>query len=312
MAHYDSVDFAPGAGDDGAGVATLLEIARALHDEPKPRNSILFAFTDGEEAGLLGAEAFFSQHAWADDVAAVINIEGSGSARSFSCCCAAGPRSGAILEAFRSMAPYPVASSFSEELFKRLPNDTDLSVSNHAGKPGIDFAFAGERNHYHSRGDSIANLSLATLQHHGENALPLVRALSDADLSIDAPNYVYSTPHSIVLVCVSAADRTRHRDLHRRVARSRHVAALARPRPFLRRARHRRYSRSPRWCCWSSQRSRSSTRSPAPAFHGPPIRGRGVWSSTRFPSSALRCSGRSSGASDSGTRCWRRGGSGRW
>ena len=35
MAHYDSVDFAPGAGDDGAGVATLLEIARALHDEPQ-------------------------------------------------------------------------------------------------------------------------------------------------------------------------------------------------------------------------------------------------------------------------------------
>ena len=193
MAHYDSVDFAPGAGDDGAGVATLLEIARALHDEPKPRNSILFAFTDGEEAGLLGAEAFFSQHAWANDVAAVINIEGSGSGGP-SVLLRSGPRSGAILKVFRSVAPYPVASSFSEELFKRLPNDTDLSVSNHAGKPGVDFAFAGERNHYHSRGDSIANLSLATLQHHGENALPLVRALSDADLSIDAPNYVYSTP----------------------------------------------------------------------------------------------------------------------
>ncbi len=30
---------------------TLLEVARVLRDAPKPRNSILFAFTDGEEAG---------------------------------------------------------------------------------------------------------------------------------------------------------------------------------------------------------------------------------------------------------------------
>jgi hypothetical protein len=192
MAHYDSVPNAAGAGDDGAGVATLLEIARALHDTPKSRNSILFAFTDGEEAGLLGAEAFFSQHAWANDVAAVINVEGSGS-EGPSLLLRSGPRSGAVLDAFRSVAQFPVASSFSEELFKYLPNDTDLSVSNRAGKPGVDFVFVGERNHYHSRGDSIANLSLATLQHHGENALPLVRALTDADLTITAPNYVYTT-----------------------------------------------------------------------------------------------------------------------
>ncbi len=192
MAHYDSVASAPGAGDDGAGVATLLEVARAMHDAPQPRNSVVFAFTDGEESGLLGAEAFFSQHAWADDVAVVINVEGSGS-QGPSLLLRIGPHSGAVLDAFRRVARFPVASSFSEELFKRLPNDTDLSVSNHAGKPGIDFAFVGERNHYHSRGDSIANLSLSTLQHHGENALPLARALAEADLTKTAPKYVYST-----------------------------------------------------------------------------------------------------------------------
>jgi len=192
MAHYDSVASAPGAGDDGAGVATLLEVARAMHDAAQHRNSVVFAFTDGEEAGLLGAEAFFSQHAWADDVAAVINVEGSGS-QGPSLLLRSGPKSGAVLDAFRKVARFPVASSFSEEFFKRLPNDTDLSVANHVGKAGVDFAFAGERNHYHSRGDSIANLSLSTLQHHGENALPLARALADADLTNVAPNYVYST-----------------------------------------------------------------------------------------------------------------------
>jgi hypothetical protein len=192
MTHYDSVPYAPGAGDDGAGVATLLEVARILRSAPKPHNSILFAFTDGEEPGLLGAEAFFSHHPWANDVAVVINLEGSGSSGP-ALLLRSGPRSGLVVDAFRSVAKYPVASSFSEELFKHLPNDTDFSVSSRFGKPGVDFAFAGERNHYHTLRDTVANLSPATLQHHGENVLPLVRALMNADLSKDGPNYVYAT-----------------------------------------------------------------------------------------------------------------------
>ena len=192
MAHYDSVPFAPGAGDDGAGVATLLEIARVLTTQPRPHNTIVFVFTDGEEAGLLGAEAFFGQHPWAHDVAAVINLEGSGSSGASQLLRTA-PDSGAILDAFRAVAPHPVASSVAEEVFKRLPNNTDLSVAMDAGKAGIDFAFAGERNHYHTPRDSIANLSDATLQHHGDNALPLLRALASADLANRSPNYVYAT-----------------------------------------------------------------------------------------------------------------------
>ena len=186
MAHYDSVAYAPGAGDDGAGVATLLETARALRTGPMPRNSILFVFTDGEESGLLGAEAFFSQHPWAADVAVVINIEGSGSTGP-SLLLRTGPDSGLVVDTFRAVAQHPVASSFSQELFKRMPNDTDFSVSSRFGKPGVDFAFAGERNHYHTPLDSIANLSPATLQHHGDNVLPLARALANADLSTGCP-----------------------------------------------------------------------------------------------------------------------------
>src|SRR5215831_2825528 len=36
VAHYDSVPAAPGANDDGTGVATLLEVARALKRGPAP------------------------------------------------------------------------------------------------------------------------------------------------------------------------------------------------------------------------------------------------------------------------------------
>ena len=199
MAHYDSVPYAPGAGDDGAGVAALLEIARILESAPPPHNTIMFAFTDGEEPGLLGAEAFFAQHPWANDVAAVVNLDGSGSSGPVQLL-RSGPNSGAILDAYRKVARYAIGTSVTEEIFKHLPNNTDLSVAMHAGKPGLDFAFAGERNHYHTLRDSIANLSDATLQHFGENALPLVRALANADLSKRSPDYVYTTlTHTIWL-----------------------------------------------------------------------------------------------------------------
>ena len=192
MAHYDSVPFAPGAGDDGAAVAALLEIARILEAEAPHPYSLMFVFTDGEEAGLLGAEAFFAEHPWAHLAKTVINMEGSGSGGPVFLL-RAGPRSGNLVQAYRSVAAHPAAASFAEEIFKRMPNDTDFSVSMRADIPGIDFAFAGERNHYHTPLDSIEMLEPATLQHHGENVLPLVRRLLAADLDATSPNIVFTT-----------------------------------------------------------------------------------------------------------------------
>ena len=191
MAHYDSVPNAPGAGDDGAAVAALIEMTRIVKTGAPYRNTILLVFTDAEETGLLGAEAFFAESPAAKRVKAVINLEGSGSSGPVYLL-RTGPASGELMAAFRDVAPHPVAQSFTEEIFKRMPNDTDFSVSLRAGLPGIDFAFAGERNHYHTPLDSIANLDLGTLQHHGENTLPLLRTLVDADLSATAPNEVYA------------------------------------------------------------------------------------------------------------------------
>jgi acetylornithine deacetylase/succinyl-diaminopimelate desuccinylase-like protein len=60
LSHYDSAATGPGASDDGSGVATLLETARALQAGPALKNDVIFLFTDGEEAGLLGARWFSS------------------------------------------------------------------------------------------------------------------------------------------------------------------------------------------------------------------------------------------------------------
>ncbi len=78
MAHYDSVYRAPGAGDDASGVASILEILRALKHGPPIQRDIIVLFTDGEEAGLLGAEAFAHAHPWMKDAGLILNFEARG------------------------------------------------------------------------------------------------------------------------------------------------------------------------------------------------------------------------------------------
>ena len=68
-AHYDHVGRADaervygGADDNASGVAALLLVARAFAAQgaPRPRRSVLFLFTSGEERGLLGAARWVSR-----------------------------------------------------------------------------------------------------------------------------------------------------------------------------------------------------------------------------------------------------------
>ena len=46
---------------------------------------------------------------------------------------------------------------------------------------GTNFAFVGGASRYHTSRDDLAHLDLGTLQHHGENALAMVRAFASAD-----------------------------------------------------------------------------------------------------------------------------------
>ncbi|MBI6546802.1 MAG: M28 family peptidase [Cyanobacteria bacterium NC_groundwater_1444_Ag_S-0.65um_54_12] len=58
-AHLDHVgEFGPGASDNAAGVACVIETARLLASGPRLRRDILFASFDGEEEGFLGANAY--------------------------------------------------------------------------------------------------------------------------------------------------------------------------------------------------------------------------------------------------------------
>jgi hypothetical protein len=179
-AHHDSVGAGPGVADDLSGAAATLEVARALVDGPPPPRPVIFLVTDGEEAALVGAAAFLDHHAAAREVGAVVNLEARGTE---------GPSilfdtSGAPAWLPRALSalPRPVTTSVAAAVYALLPNDTDLSAFQRAGTPGVNLAFAFGAVRYHGPRDDLAHLDPASLQHQGDSALALVRALAAADL----------------------------------------------------------------------------------------------------------------------------------
>jgi hypothetical protein len=179
--HYDSRGAGPGAGDAGSGVAAILEIARILRAEAPYHNPIVILLTDGEEAGLLGAEAFVREHPWAADVAAVVNLEARGT-KGPSIMFETSEMNRWLVAAYARAVSRPVANSLTYDVYRLLPNDTDATVYRRAGMAVLNFAFIGELIHYHSALDDIAHLSPRSVQHHGDNGLAAVRQLASMPL----------------------------------------------------------------------------------------------------------------------------------
>ena len=179
--HYDSVAAGPGASDAGISVAAVIEIARILKSQPAGRNPVILLVDDGEEAGLLGALAFVTEHPWARDVGAVVNLEARGTSGQSVMFETSRDNAWLVDLLARSLAR-PAASSLFYPVYERLPNDTDLTVFKRAGLAGVNFAFIGDVPRYHTPLDNVDYASLTSLQHQGDNALAAVRALADADL----------------------------------------------------------------------------------------------------------------------------------
>ncbi len=180
-AHYDSGWTGPGAADDGAGTAAVLEIARMAADFPPFKNDIIFLLSDSEENGLIGADAFAQHHPLFAKVKAVINLEARGNTGS-SAMFETGEGNRGIIRLFSKNVDRPVANSLINEIYKRMPNDTDYSVYKRKGVMGLNFAFAQGVAVYHSAIDDPDHLDIGSLQHHGDNAWSVMKALGDRDL----------------------------------------------------------------------------------------------------------------------------------
>jgi hypothetical protein len=180
MAHFDGVPASPGAADDGSGTAVLLETLRALRAGPTRTHDVIALFTDGEEAGLLGAAAFVREHRWARDVAVTLNFEARGT-RGPSLMFETGLGNLDVARVLRAVGGAR-ATSLSTAVYRALPNDTDLSEIATLERPAMNFAFIGGADRYHTAQDDAAHLDPRSLQHHGDQALALARAFANGPL----------------------------------------------------------------------------------------------------------------------------------
>ncbi|MGH3922863.1 MAG: M20/M25/M40 family metallo-hydrolase, partial [Pseudonocardiaceae bacterium] len=182
VAHYDSVPIGPGASDNGANVAAILEIVRALKAGAHPANDIGVVFTDAEEQGLLGARAFVDSGRVSDPCCTVVlNLEARGTSGPAVMFQTAG-RNGGLMPTLRASGA--VATSVSDEVYRMLPNDTDLTVFSKAGYRGLNFAFFDGSAHYHTPHDDLDHVDLSSVQDIGAAALAAARHLASTDLSV--------------------------------------------------------------------------------------------------------------------------------
>jgi len=189
MAHHDSVPGSPGAADDTTGVASALEVIRALKTHGQPARDVMIVITDGEEVGLLGARLFFDSP-FAVHVGYVINLEtrgGGGRAIMFE----TAAHNGGDIALYRHTAMTPESNALTVFVYQNLPNDTDFTVAKQHGKVGLNYAFIGRQFDYHSPSSTPAALDIGSLQHMGQQVSPTAVALAFGPLPDRAPDVIY-------------------------------------------------------------------------------------------------------------------------
>ncbi len=178
VAHYDSVPSSPGAGDNAASVAAILETIRALKVNRVLRNNLIVLFSDGEELGQLGAQGFVETSPALQKIKLVLNLEMRGDY---------GPSVMFQTKSDNSWlaAKGPIApkSSFAESLDRTISGETDLNVFLDAGIDGITFGAIRGITRYHTNLDNVDLLDQRSLQDQGKYALSMARGFGTIDLA---------------------------------------------------------------------------------------------------------------------------------
>ena len=186
LSHYDSSPHsAPGASDAGSGVVIILEGIRAfLAKNQPPKNDIIILISDAEELGLLGAKAFVEYHPLAKNIGLVLNFEARGSGGpSFMLMETNGKNSKMITEFLNANPSYPTSNSLLYSIYKKLPNDTDLTVfRENADINGFNFAFIDDHFDYHTAQDTYKRLDRTTLAHQADYLMNSLNYFSNSDI----------------------------------------------------------------------------------------------------------------------------------
>ena len=185
VAHYDSRHIHPmpkdtvlsyGAADDGYGIGVSLEaVSELLEKRAEWKQGVKVLFTDAEESGMLGMKLLWEKdrHVF-DNVGLIINIEGRGSygpALLFE----TSPGNEKVMDLYASNAKYKYTYSLTTVVYRYLPMFTDFTIVKD-DIPGVNFSTIADVNHYHTDKDNFANVSEKSIQHFGEQILPLAMA----------------------------------------------------------------------------------------------------------------------------------------
>lgn len=184
VAHYDSryshlfardTVWSCGAADDGYGVGVILETVSQLVKERQDwSQGVKVLFTDAEEPGMMGMSAMWEKdRAEFDNVGLMVNVEARGPwgpALLFEAC----PGNEKVIDLYASAARYPYTYSLTTVVYKFMPNFTDFTIVKDS-IPGLNFSTVADVNHYHTHLDNISNISQKSIQHYGEQILPLAK-----------------------------------------------------------------------------------------------------------------------------------------
>lgn len=192
--HYDSCRFGPGAGDAGGCVAAVVEAGRLLTlDTAKLQRPVWLLFTDGEEAGLLGAIEFVRSHPLSQQKPLVLNFDARGTSGPVVMYETHAGNSTAVDQWVNSMERPRVTGSLFTAVYRSMPNGTDFSVFQRAGWQGFNFAIIDGSHRYHQPDDTLSNLDPRSVQHFGEQALAVSQKIASSgdDLAPTTENALF-------------------------------------------------------------------------------------------------------------------------
>ena len=185
---YSQQEGSLGSADAGYALSTILETLRVIKESnTELENGIKILFTDGEECGLLGAKEAVKEKEILEGVNYVINIEARGTS---------GPAimfetsqdNNAVMDLYEA-SEKPFSYSITPEIYRLLPNGTDFTVFLENGLNGINISVLDELENYHTPNDNPENLSDESMQHYGDQVLPIVKEF--------VSNEKYSNPDAL-------------------------------------------------------------------------------------------------------------------
>ncbi len=182
VAHYDSRYSQPmpkdtvwsyGAADDGYGVGVILEaVSQVLKQREHWHQGVKVLFTDAEEVGMMGMTAIWENDRDVfDNVGMIINIEARGPwgpALLFEAC----PGNEKVMDLYADAAKYKYTYSLTTVVYGFMPNFTDFTIVKDE-IPGLNFSTIADINRYHTDQDNFSNISEKSIQHYGEQILPV-------------------------------------------------------------------------------------------------------------------------------------------